>query len=148
MFSFSSPSFPSVSSFPSPYQQATEAAAADPLTLRRVVLPSFYSRVLLSPSAVSLSLPASPQGVAKASEWVDAHVSRWLGWCEGAKEVDRMKRGLLLSRDNGVRRTWVEGAAGGLEGFVGGREGGKALAKQAAIAMSGPQQEAYVGGFS
>eukprot|EP00624_Nannochloropsis_granulata_P007466 evm.model.NODE_8002_length_1082_cov_18.777264.1 len=79
---------------------------------------------------------------------MEAHVSRWLGWCESAKEVDRMKRGLLLSRDNGVRRTWVEGTSGGLDVFGGGREGGKALAKQVAIAMSGPQQEAYVGGFS
>lgn len=134
--------------FAGPAREATEAAATDPLTRGRVVLPSFYSRVLVSPSAVSLSLPASPAGITKAGEWMEAHVSRWLGWCESAKEVDRMKRGLLLSRDNGVRRTWVEGTAGGLEVFVGGREGGKALAKQAAIAMSGPQQEAYVGGFS
>ena len=97
-----------------------------------------------------------------------------------------MKRGLLLSRDNGVRppahppthpptyliylhreektsiqpthpphpptphiqirRTWVEGEASLLNNFMGGKD--PTHAKQLAIGMSGPQQEAYVGGFS
>lgn len=53
---------------------------------------------------------------------------------------------MLLSRDNGIRRTWVEGQALLLNSFMGGAD--PTLAKQVAIAQSGPQQEAYVGGFS
>jgi hypothetical protein len=163
------------------------------------VLPSFYARVLQSPAAVSIEMPATEESVAKAQAWAEAHVDRWLVWLGEAKETDRMKviyisaclspvytlpstttttsssstdrrsntkettnhttththihtyihtkqRGALLSRDNGVRRTWVEGQALLLNAFMGGAD--PTLAKQAAIAQSGPQQEAYVGGFS
>lgn len=78
----------------------------------------------------------------KVSAWSQAHVESWLGWMETAEEVQRMKRGQMLSRDTGVRRLWVEAAAEGYTNVLGGdKEGGKQLA----IAVSGPMQQQYVG---
>ena len=133
--------------FTGPTRELCESAINDPLTLSSDSVNSFYARVLSSPSTISVTLPATEEGVSKAKAWTDAHVARWLDWMAAAKELDRMKRGLLLSRDNGLRRTWVEGEALFLDAFIGKGKDGQ-LAKQVAIAISGPQQEAYVGGFS
>ena len=133
--------------FTGPTRELCESAINDPLTISSDSVNSFYARVLSSPSTISVTLPATEEGVSKAKAWTDAHVARWLDWMAKAKELDRMKRGLLLSRDNGLRRTWVEGEALFLDAFIGKGKDGQ-LAKQVAIAISGPQQEAYVGGFS
>lgn len=88
------------------------------------------------------SLRASLQAVEKVTAWTQAHVDRWVSWMGSAEELQRMKRGQMLSRDTGVRRLWVEAGAEAFATMLGGdKEGGKQLA----IAVSGPQQQQYVG---
>jgi len=47
----------------------------------------------------------------------------------------------MLSRDNGVRRLWVDAHTAATATII----GDKAHAKTLAIALGGPQQQAYVG---
>lgn len=103
--------------------------------------PDVYIRTIRSPMQLNVDFPDSPESLAAVSKACDEAIDRWIGWWQGAKEVNRMKIGALFARDTKQHRMRFQSHADALKA-----KGVPAdLAERVAQAIVGPGDEQYVG---
>ncbi|KAG8467266.1 hypothetical protein KFE25_000582 [Diacronema lutheri] len=106
--------------------------------------PDVFMRLLRSPMVLSLSLSDSPESLAAVTRACEEATERWVGWWQGAKEVNRMKVGALFVRDTKQHRMRFQSHTDVLKAIGVDSE----LAERVAQAIVGPGDEQYVGGAS
>lgn len=98
-------------------------------------------RLLLSPTYLYGDISDSV-----LTETVNKYVSMWENWMNNSEEVQRMKRGQLLSRDTGLRRAWFDYQKERQASVIDAKTSTEInYASETAAALSGPQQMAYTG---
>ena len=98
-------------------------------------------RLLLSPTYLYGSISDN-----LLSETIQKYISTWESWMTSAEEVQRMKRGQLLSRDTGLRRAWFDYQKERQASIIDAKTSAEIeYAGETAAALSGPQQMAYTG---
>jgi len=101
--------------------------------------PDVWQRTIQSPTALSLYFPSGDINAVRTA--VGQHLDTWLGWWQGAAEVNRMKRGGLFGRDTKMHRMRFQSHSDRLK--AAGVD--PSMAESVAQAMVGPGDEQYVG---
>lgn len=102
--------------------------------------PSMFSRVLISPARISLTGLSMQDAEAAAS----AHVQRFLSWLTTSQPLMARLRGSFNSRDDKLRQFYFRGEFETNSRILSNGE----IARNVAMAHTGPISEAYVGGGS
>jgi hypothetical protein len=118
-----------------------DALRAQPGATESAVRQDVYLRTICSPMLLSLEFPNDEASLATVRAACAEHVTRWVGWWSGAKEVNRMKCGSLFSRDTKQHRLRFQSHSDALKAAGLPDE----LAGRVAQGMVGPGDEQYVG---